>query len=189
MWNQTLCGTFITGKMLKYTDTAITLREIPDEITLCINISNCPCHCKGCHSSYLAEDIGEELTDTRLMELIDNNSGITCVSFMGGDSDPKELIRLVHSYVSFMAWQRPDDEVPAFAWYSGRQELPASIGEDWKWFNYIKLGPYIEELGGLDSRTTNQRLYTTHMCRELKENDEPVYALEDITYKFWKERP
>ena len=47
---------------MKYCETAITFSEVPDEVTLCINISNCPCHCKGCHSAYLAEDIGEELT-------------------------------------------------------------------------------------------------------------------------------
>ena len=39
--------------MLKYVDSQITFREIPDEITLCINISNCPFRCKGCHSKEL----------------------------------------------------------------------------------------------------------------------------------------
>lgn len=48
--------------MVKYTDSQVTFREIPDEITLCINISGCPNHCEGCHSSYLAEDIGTKLT-------------------------------------------------------------------------------------------------------------------------------
>lgn len=45
--------------MLKYVDARVVFQEIPDEITLAINISNCPCHCKGCHSQYLAEDIGK----------------------------------------------------------------------------------------------------------------------------------
>lgn len=40
-------------------------------------------------------------------------------------------------------------------------------------FQYIKLGPYIESLGGLKSETTNQRLY--HI-----ENG----IMEDITYRF-----
>ena len=48
--------------MLKYVDTKVTFAEVPDEISLCINISNCPNHCEGCHSPYLAEDIGTELT-------------------------------------------------------------------------------------------------------------------------------
>ena len=69
--------------MIKYVDTLVTFSEVPDEITLCINISNCICHCKNCHSSYLAEDIGEELTFKALDTLIKNNNGITCVAFMG----------------------------------------------------------------------------------------------------------
>lgn len=75
--------------MLKYTDTKVCFQEIPDEITLCINLSRCPCHCKNCHSSYLAEDIGDVLTITRIEKLIKANKGITAICFMGGDNDPK----------------------------------------------------------------------------------------------------
>jgi anaerobic ribonucleoside-triphosphate reductase activating protein len=70
--------------MLKYVNYDIVFQEIPNETTLAINISNCPCHCKGCHSSYLAEDIGEPLTERVLEKLIRENKGITCISFMGG---------------------------------------------------------------------------------------------------------
>ena len=35
--------------MLKYVNTGIVFQEIPDEVTLAINISGCPCHCPGCH--------------------------------------------------------------------------------------------------------------------------------------------
>ena len=38
---------------MKYTDTQVTFSEFPDEIALCINISNCPWHCPGCHSPEL----------------------------------------------------------------------------------------------------------------------------------------
>lgn len=31
--------------MLKYVNTGIVFQEIPDETTLAINISNCPCAC------------------------------------------------------------------------------------------------------------------------------------------------
>ena len=74
--------------MLKYVDTLVGFAEIPDEITLCINISNCPCHCINCHSSYLAEDIGEPLDLQHLTNLIDSNKGISCVCIMGGDANP-----------------------------------------------------------------------------------------------------
>ena len=44
--------------MLKYVNTDIVFQEIPDEVTLAVNISNCPCRCPGCHSEYLWEDVG-----------------------------------------------------------------------------------------------------------------------------------
>lgn len=160
--------------MLKYVDTKVTFLEIPDEITLCINISNCPCHCKGCHSSYLAEDIGEELTIDSLHELISNNKGITCVSFMGGDSDPKEVDRLARIVKTYYGLKT--------AWYSGVQALSKDI---YIWnFSYIKLGPYIEDMGPLNSKTTNQRMYK--VAYNHYDDGTSGYELEDITYKFWK---
>lgn len=161
--------------MLKYVNYDIVFQEIPNETTLAINISNCPCHCKGCHSSYLAEDIGNFLDLGALMRLIDKNEGITCVAFMGGDSDPQSVSMLAGIVQT---------KGLLTAWYSGRQELSKDI--DIKNFNFIKLGPYIEELGGLKSPTTNQRMYEVKMCRELDEDGNPVYGLEDITNLFWK---
>ena len=159
---------------MKYTGAEITFAEVPDEITLCINISNCPCHCKGCHSPYLAEDIGEELTEDSLHKLISSNEGITCVAFMGGDSNPKEVDRLADIVQVCYGLKA--------AWYSGVQILNKDI-HIWN-FSYIKLGPYIEELGPLNSKTTNQRMYKvvyTHY-----DDGTAGHELEDITYRFWK---
>lgn len=152
--------------MIKYVETDVVFREIPDEITLAINISNCPCHCKGCHSSYLAEDIGEILKMSTLLHLCDNNKGITCVSFMGGDSSPED----VNFLASVIKKMKPELKT---AWYSGRQELDEKI--ELKNFDFIKLGPYIEELGPLTSKTTNQRFYKIIDGK-----------MNDCTYLFWK---
>lgn len=151
--------------MLKYVDTKIVFQEIPDEITLCINISNCPCHCEGCHSSYLAEDIGTYLTPKELNKLIEDNKGISCIAIMGGDSNPIEV-----SHIAFYIKSIWDNL--KVAWYSGRQELSKDI--DLKNFDFIKLGPYIKELGPLNSKTTNQRFYKVN-------NNQLI----DITKKFW----
>lgn len=160
--------------MLKYVNYDITFQEIPDEITLCINISNCPCHCNGCHSSYLAEDIGEKLTLDKIYKLIENNEGITCICFMGGDSSPKEIDMFARCIKDLY-----DIKV---AWYSGRQELSKYI--NLKWFDFIKLGPYIEEFGPLNSKTTNQRFY--QVIKSHYEDGTSGYELLDTTYKFWK---
>lgn len=157
--------------MLKYVDTAVTLSEIPDEITLCINISNCPCHCKGCHSTYLAEDIGDFLDLGALTRLIDRNEGVTCVSFMGGDSDPRS--------VNMLAGVIKTKDLKT-AWYSGRQELAEGI--NLRNFDYIKLGPYIEEKGPLNNPNTNQRLYKYD---SFYSNYTIGWGWRDITSKFW----
>lgn len=151
--------------MLKYVDTKIVFQEIPDEVTLAINISNCPCQCKGCHSSYLAQDIGTELTFNEVRKLIKHNSGISCIAFMGGDSEPKRINALASFVTNHYQLK--------VAWYSGRQELSKDI--ELRNFDAIKLGPYIEELGPLSSRTTNQRFYRVEKG-----------VLTDITNKFWK---
>lgn len=160
--------------MLKYVNYDITFQEIPDEITLCINISNCPCHCIGCHSSYLAEDIGEGLTLDKIYKLIENNEGITCICFMGGDSSPKEIDMFARCIKDLY-----DIKV---AWYSGRQELSKDI--NLKWFDFVKLGPYKEECGPLNSKTTNQRFY--QVIKSHYEDGTSGYELLDTTYKFWK---
>ena len=76
---------------MKYVDTKVVFSEIPDEITLAINISGCPVKCSGCHSKYLWEDVGEPLNSDSLHHLIENHKGITCVAFMGGDSSPYKI--------------------------------------------------------------------------------------------------
>lgn len=152
--------------MLKYVDTLVSFSEVPNEITLCINISNCPCHCKGCHSSYLAEDIGNVLNLQALTTLIDKHKGITCVCIMGGDANPSEIDDIAQDIKEYY----PKLKV---AWYSGKQELSKDINLEF--FDFIKLGPYIEELGPLNSKTTNQRFYKV-------ENNKLI----DITYKFQK---
>ncbi len=160
--------------MLKYVDVQIGFQEIPDEISLCISISNCPCHCKGCHSAYLAEDIGKPLVGMVLREdLIEKNKGITCVCFMGGDSDP-EAINNLAEYIK--TW----DGIKHLkvAWYSGRQELSDKV--NLCNFDFIKLGPYNEELGPLNKKGTNQRLYKVIHLNSDK------YKLTDITNRFWK---
>ena len=138
----------------------------PDEVTLAINLSNCPNHCKGCHSPYLMENVGEPLNENSLSVLLDKyGKAVTCVCFMGGDASPAEVERLAE-YLS-----RQTIAPVKVGWYSGKSKLPDHFNVSY--FQYIKLGPYIETLGGLKSETTNQRLY--HIVNG---------TMEDITYRF-----
>jgi anaerobic ribonucleoside-triphosphate reductase activating protein len=151
--------------MLRFHNYDIVFQEVPDEVTLAINISNCPNRCKGCHSPHLLEDKGEILDENALEKLLQKyGSAITCVCFMGGDNSPEEVLRLAKIVKKF------DKKT---AWYSGKQNFPNNFALSF--FSYIKLGPYVEHLGGLDSPSTNQRFYRI-------ENDRII----DITQRFCK---
>ncbi len=154
--------------MLKYVNTGVVFQEIPDEVTLAINLSGCPCRCPGCHSSYLWQDIGTPLSPMELESMVRRYAtDITCVCFMGGDAEPA----YVNALARYLRQEHPELKV---AWYSGRQRVPTTVRK--ADFDYIKLGPYIAHLGCLRERTTNQRLY-----KRASGDD-----FTDITSRFWK---
>ena len=157
--------------MLKFVSYDIVFQEIPDEVTLAVNISGCPNGCPGCHSPYLQQDVGRSLTFGTLELLLEEyGDEITCLCFMGGDGAPEEVASLAR-------WLREHDPRLRTAWYSGRSRLPERI--DARLFDYLKLGPYLERCGGLRSRTTNQRLYHVSADRD-------GVRMEDITARFWQ---
>jgi anaerobic ribonucleoside-triphosphate reductase activating protein len=67
-------------------------------------------------------------------------------------------------------------------WYWGGVKLPAEI--NLANFEYIKIGPYIKELGPLSNPKTNQRMY--EIIEIENEYGARFYQPQDITYKFWK---
>lgn len=153
--------------MIKYINTQIVFQEIPDEISLAINITQCPNNCLGCHSSYLKDDIGIDLTKKELAKLIEENPGVSCILFMGGDKDRK--------YLNTLAQFIKCNYNLKVGYYSG---LTNFDDLNLNHFNYVKLGPYIKELGGLNNPTTNQRLYMF---------DNQLNKI-DMTNLFWNEK-
>lgn len=153
-------------KYLKYVNIDVLFQEIPDEVSLGLSISGCKNNCKGCHSSYLMGDIGTELTFEHLSELINKyDKTITNILFLGGDNDMK-LFMLYLKYI------RVHHKNIKISLYSGLNDINISYITD-NLLDYYKIGSYKEELGALNSKTTNQRLYKIengYMC--------------DITWKF-----
>ena len=137
---------------LKYLGYSIVFQEVPDEVTLAINISGCPHKCEGCHSKHLWEYEGDYISDD-LYGLINKYSGlITCVCFMGGEQNPLDLIyclNMVHQLGLKTCL------------YSGIDSINyiIAIGVS-SLCDYIKVGRYDKQLGGLDVPTTNQRFFS-----------------------------
>lgn len=149
---------------MKYVDTKVVFAEVPDEISLAINIANCPNRCDGCHSPYLQKDEGKKLNWGSLNALIHINNGITCVALMGGDNNPKEVNNLAYHI------KKTGLKV---CWYSGNSTVSKDI--QLENFDYIKVGPYMKDRGPLNNKNTNQRFYAVKSMK-----------LVDITNKFWK---
>ena len=136
---------------MKYVDIQVVFEEIPDEITLCVNISNCGFHCPECHSKHLWDDIGDVLDEVSIDNLLSKNKGISCIRFMGhgGCSGWIEMKK----YARYIKEKYKDMKVALF---SGNETLPLNELQD---FDYIKTGQYKQECGPLNSPTTNQKMF------------------------------
>ena len=159
--------------MLKYTNVKVVFAEVPNEITLAIELSNCPYHCPACHSKELWEDIGTPLRIGKLCDLVTENKGITCICFMGGDSDLEELYNIFR----FCPLLFKDLKI---GWYTGRDKIPIGMPE----IDYIKIGPYKEECGPINNPSTNQRFYMNG--RVMNKMSAYAGSYYDRTDLFWK---
>ena len=159
--------------VLYSSDNQITTQDVPDEITLAISLSGCPLHCKGCHSSFTwREDFGEILTDEKMNELLDKNKYISCVLFYGGEWKLERLLELIA-----IVKQRNIK----VCLYTGltMEEVQEQKAKLLDVLDYIKVGRWVEKLGGLNHKTTNQRLY-----RIQRDGDKTEFI--DITGMFYK---
>lgn len=141
---------FLFPLPLKYQGAAVVFQEVPDEISLAINICGCERNCPGCHSPHLQKYIGNYLR-SNIDALIAENSAVSCVCFMGGDQNLRELRKIV---------RRIRRKYPRLkiALYTGEDDAEKliRIGEMIK-PDYLKFGPYIENRGPLDKPGSNQR--------------------------------
>lgn len=158
------------NKPLKYIGYSIVFQEVPNEVSIAINISDCPYRCRGCHSEYLWEYEGEYLLGD-LGNIIEEYCGlVTCVCFMGGDQNETEIIEACKIVKSFGL---------KTCLYSGCDRI------DKLWniilhLDYVKTGSYKEDLGGLDSPNTNQQFY------KIENDGTDLIRPTNITYKFQK---
>lgn len=153
---------------LKYTGYAITFSEVPEETSLTISISGCPHHCEGCHSRYLWEYTGRGLAEDLDNIVLPNFDFITCVCFMGGDQNLPELKALCEKIRKQYGLKT--------CIYSGLDDLSPFL--KFNNLNYLKIGSYKKDKGGLDNKNTNQKMYKINQNKDF----------EDITYKFFAER-
>lgn len=156
--------------MLKYLYTREVFAEIPSEFSLAVAISGCTIRCKGCHSRELWEDKGTPLDVETLCGLLNQHQGITTLLLLGGEHDIDtltELFMYAHKRVKT-------------AWYCGLDTVPRKNMGIYQYLDFLKLGRFDIELGGLSSPSTNQHLYM------IEHQGDGNYWRTDITSLFWK---
>ena len=157
--------------MIKFISHAVTFAEVPDEVTLCVNVTGCPHRCPGCHSPELRQDTGKDLEEALPGLLQKYGADITCVCLMGEGQDIDALCRCLSMIrqAGFMT-----------CLYTGCDK-PSTVLQAVPYLNYLKLGHYDSQLGGLASPSTNQRMY--QLDGDLSGVSYPSF--HDITWKFW----
>lgn len=138
--------------MLYYSSPQIVLQEVPNEISLALSISGCPLRCQGCHSAYTRDPTyGKPLDVVELDKELRKNPHVSCVLFYGGEwrqNDLSVLLRHIKTTTDLKT-----------CLYTGRrlEAVPKSL---FPLLDFIKVGEYVESLGGLGSPTTNQVFYS-----------------------------
>lgn len=155
--------------MLKYLYTKVVFAEVPGEISLGISISGCQIHCKGCHSRDLWEDKGTPLNIKELDRLLSANKGVSCLLLLGGEQDMDSLIELfMYSHKKIKT-----------AWYCGLDMIPKDKIGIMQYLDFLKVGHYDSELGGLNSQFTNQVFY------KIDHQADGSYQQTDLTHRFF----
>ncbi|WP_081665994.1 anaerobic ribonucleoside-triphosphate reductase activating protein [Marinimicrobium sp. LS-A18] len=134
--------------MLRYLTEDVVFQEVPGEVSLAYTVTGCPLRCPSCHSADSWDPQGgRPLTPDFLIQRLKDYRGlVTCVLFFGGEWQPCALLALL------AAAQRQGVHR---CLYTGLDTVEPRLRRQ---LTFLKTGPWVRELGGLDSPTTNQRL-------------------------------
>lgn len=152
---------------MRYVSYEVTLSEVPQEISLTIMISGCPNRCPDCHSKFAWDrNVGKILNKKTLKQIIEKyKNSISCICFLGGEweNDLIEMIEFIKKYNLKIAL------------YTGLDYIDSIDEKIIMNLDYIKIGHYDKNMGSLDKKTTNQKMYKINNTN-----------FEDITHLFWK---
>lgn len=169
-------------------NTDITFNEIPDKMSYAIEMGACDQHCANCHSPEL-QDATIELTP--LLDILDEareaiDAGANAIVVMGGTTNKHITDESLIALLSALS------DIAPTGLYSGSddEDRDRTIALEGHCF-WLKTGPYVEALGGLESTRTNQRFYRITSTYRIDSRDNlmdirPCFM--DETHRFWKKR-
>jgi anaerobic ribonucleoside-triphosphate reductase activating protein len=138
----------------------LSTAEIPGELALTIMFNNCQQHCPSCHSPYLwlkRKTFSLVELTAKVYEFINKYPDITAILLMGGDTNGLTQQEF-YDLIDVLGDIRP------IGIYSGssskeHQENLYHVTRNLESVQWLKLGDFKQELGGLETPGTNQRFY------------------------------
>lgn len=141
-------------------DINIVFQEVPNEISISFSIAGCKVGCVGCHSAELWYiKGGYTVTEQLYRDTLTRYQGLaTNVLFLGGEWEKDTLIK-------YLEIARNEYGMKTCL-YTGECDVSVDIKEN---LTYLKTGKWLASLGGLESKTTNQRFVEVETNKNLNE--------------------
>jgi anaerobic ribonucleoside-triphosphate reductase activating protein len=136
-------------------DRQVTFSEVPDYISYTFFVAGCPMKCKGCswEGKFSSKT---EINLSEYKKILKSQVGFCeVICFLGGEweYDIVEYLKTAKE-MGFKTWL-----------YTGRDNLPKEIMDN---LNFVKLGSYQANKGGLMKETTNQKFINLDENKEVK---------------------
>lgn len=147
---------------MKIYSTEVSFAEVPDEISLLVNVAGCDLNCPGCHWNEIQDKKIFNFTIDDLMAEIDKNLPlITTVCFMGGEWHHRQLLSMLRA---------TRERNLSTCLYTGKKSVTCDLKDN---LDFLKTGKWIASRGGLDAETTNQ------VFMDLNKNEKLNYKFGD----------
>lgn len=158
----------------------VSFNEIPDKLSLCISLGNCQNRCPGCHSPELQKKVDNLMSLDKVVEYAEEyvSKGANAICIMGGLDNGVSLPAL-EALIKALS-----DIAPVGIYHASVTD----VFDNNPYLTWLKTGIYINSLGGLESKNTNQRMYQRSLIYSIqkKEGINTTLSWDDITYKFWE---
>ena len=170
--------------LIPVVDWGITFNEVPDKMAVYFELGDCNKHCNGCHSPELWEPLeGSPLSIFLKIAEREVAKGANAICVLGGTDCNSFSRDLLVFFLGELANLAP------VCLYSGSDDIEVmqKLAEQGN-CTWLKTGSYKEELGGLQSPTTNQRFFKREQRQHI-DYRERNYSVEtywlDMTEYFW----
>ena len=154
---------------MRYNRIDVVFQEVPDEISLLFAIAGCHKRCKGCHSPELWDEENGQVLSSQIFRshICKYKDDITCVCFFGGEWDKENLIYFLDIAKSLKL---------KTCLYTGSTDVSEDIRLR---LDFLKVGEWNRNLGGLDSPFTNQKFYSLSDGRVLNSHFQSNFDQKD----------